>query len=152
VTDEHAHHHDTPPSASGYLEAYGARATLRPDRAAPEPESLLVSFLEALAAECVAAGATVIGHIKCLLHLSEGALACNLTSVRGGATCSARGATAPPLWAAGQEARLDLAVLVYGLSAQTIDGLVRAALARSFDPAGIAWVLEATAAEGHSAC
>ena len=83
-------------------------------------------------------GATVIGHLKCFLHLPGGGVACNLTSLRAGATCSARGLAPPVALPAGEAARLDLAVLVYGLSADTIDALVRAELSRLLDPRGVA--------------
>jgi hypothetical protein len=150
MTDDSGHsgHHDhsghsSPPSAAGHLEPYGARLTLRALRGDVDWEPVLTAFLEDVAAACVAAGASIIGHLKCVLHLPGGALACNLTSLRQGARCSrlagegpgeAPSDSGPACLAPGQEARLDLAVLVYGLSAATIDGIVRAAVSRAQGP------------------
>ena len=91
-----------------------------------------------VAAACVQAGATVIGHLKCVLHLPAGVLACNLTSVRSGARC-AEGAAAPQALQPGEPARLDLVVLVYGLPAAAVAELVRERLSRLLDPLGAAW-------------
>jgi hypothetical protein len=153
----------TPPSAGGHLEPYGIRVTLRlPAEEAPgaatgpsagesagqsvaqptvwaagetELQECLVVFLEDVAQACVASGASVIGHLKCLLHLPGHVVACNLTSLREGARCTSRPAALEP----GREARLDLAVLVYGLPATTIDMVVRAALSHTFGPLGVSW-------------
>jgi len=113
---------------------------LEPCAAALDPEALVVPLLNELAADCVQAGATVIGHLKCLLHLPAGTLACNLTSVRSGARCAA-GAARTPLQPGGS-ARLDLAVLVYGLPAPTMAGLVRGALSRLLDPLAVGWSVD----------
>jgi hypothetical protein len=133
------HHHQPPPSAAGHLEPYGVRVNLRPATAGLDPQLFLVDFLEGLAAGCMAAGATVIGHLKCLMHLPGGGLACNLTSLRAGAACSARGIATPAALPPGETTRLDLAVLAYGLSSDTIDALVRAGLSRLLDPSGVSW-------------
>ncbi len=143
------HCHEPPPSAAGHLEPYGIRATLRCGPSAADARLLLATLLEGLAAECVAAGATVIGHLKCLLHLDGGTLACNLTSVRGGASCGAWSEGTPAWLKPGETARLDLAVLVYGLSADVIDGLVRARLSDAVARHGGAWTVDAAGDTGH---
>ena len=133
----------TPPSAAGPLEPYGVRVMLRPASGELEPQGFLTGFLQEIAAGCLASGATVVGHLKCLFHAPDCEVACNLTSLREGARCSVRPAdgavpervTLRP----GQEARLDLAVLVYGLPAATIDELVRAALPRFLEPLHVRW-------------
>jgi hypothetical protein len=147
LTGEHHHHQAVPPSAAGQLEPYGIRVMLRSGPAELDAEPFLVALLESLAAGCTAAGATVIGHLKCLLHLPDGTLACNLTSLNGGARCSARGTAQASRLPAGAEGRLDLAVLVYGLSADGIDGLARAALARLLDPTPVRWSVTTGACE-----
>ena len=166
-----AANHHSPPSAAGHLEPYGVRVKLRLASdvaqgeaagrpAAPaagdfEPQESLVALLQSVAEACVASGGVVIGHLKCLLHLPDIAVACNLTSLREGARCTVRpvsggeshprsdsvpGATSrPAALGPGQEARLDLAVLVYGLATTTIDALVRAALSQTFGPLGLSW-------------
>ena len=167
--------HHSPPSAAGHLEPYGVRVKLRlasdvapgevagqpagrpvaPAAGDFEPQETLVALLQSVAEACVSSGGGVIGHLKCLLHLPDMAVACNLTSLRQGAQCivhpasggashlrggSVPGATSrPAALGPGQEARLDLAVLVYGLSTTTIDALVRAALSQTFGPLGLSW-------------
>jgi hypothetical protein len=131
--------HSLPSSAAGHLEPYGCRIVLEPLTGSLAPEDFLVSFLEDLAVACRASGASLIGHLKCLLHLPGGTLACNLTSVQGGARCSSLSSSGAPPLAPGQSARLDLAVLVYGLPAPALAGLVRDALNRLLEPSAGAW-------------
>ncbi len=79
---------DIPCSASGLLEPYGTRITIQPTSQNLDPEQFLVTLLEDLAAGCLASGASVIGHLKCLFHMPGSVLVCNLTSMRSGATCT----------------------------------------------------------------
>ncbi len=133
----------SPPSAAGSLEPYGARVTIGAASRPLEPEQFLTTLLEDLAAACLASGASIIGHLKCLLRTSDGVIACNLTSIRSGATCSGpAGAQEPntPL-APGESGRLDLAVLVYGLQAATIDTLLRQTLETLLEPLEVAWAM-----------
>ena len=130
---------DIPPSAAGRLEPYGARVLLQPTSRRLEPQQFLTALLEDLAASCLASGALVIGHLKCLLHTPGGVIACNLTSVRSGARCTAREEDATRVLEPGVSARLDLAVLVYGLPAATVDVLLRRALAGLLEPLEVAW-------------
>jgi hypothetical protein len=133
----------TPPSAAGPLEPYGVRVMLRPASGEFEPQGFLTGFLQEIAAGCLASGATVIGHLKSLLPAPACEVACNLTSLREGVRCSVRpgdgGVSKRVTLQPGQEARLDLAVLVYGLPAATIDELVRSALPRFLDPLHVRW-------------
>ena len=159
MTDCAADRH-TPLSAAGPLEPYGVRVMLRPASGEFEPQQFLSTFLQDLAAACVTSGASVIGHLKCLLHMPDHAIACNLTSLREGARCSVRSspgaapsaapstapsaALTPVALRPGQEARLDLAVLVYGLPAETVDAIVRAALSRLLGSLDVSWSLLAS--------
>lgn len=152
TSHQHPHHHAVPPSAAGHLEPYGAWVTLSADSVALDAGSFLVAFLEGLAEECVASGATLIGHLKCLLHLPGGRLACNLTSLRAGARCTAPDGRPPLVLSPGELARLDLAVLVYGLAEQTIDGLVRSMLVRLTGPHAVSWSVEARPPETPTVC
>ena len=141
-----------PPRPPVTSEPYGIRVMLLPASDEFDPREFLVSFLQDLAAACLASGASVIGHLKCLLHTPGHAFACNLTSLREGANCSVRpvqghvpGAMpAPVALERGKQARLDLAVLVYGLPAVTIDVLVRAALTRLLGPLDVSWSIPAS--------
>lgn len=127
----------SPPSAAGHLEPYGVRVMLQSVPPDFEPQVFLATLLQELAAACVGSGASVIGHLKGLLHMPGLAVACNLTSLREGAKCSVHPVrVAPP---AREEARLDLAVVVYGLPAVTIDALVLAALSRLLRPLAVTW-------------
>lgn len=142
-----------PPSAAGHIEPYGARIALGPLPAGFAAGSLLKDLLEQVAAGCVDEGATVIGHLKCVLVTEAGRIRCNLTSLRSGAMCVEEPAVAPataaqaspapaaaaPAAAAQGGATLDLAVLVYGLAAATVDQLVGDALATLLGPLGVDW-------------
>jgi hypothetical protein len=136
------------PSAAGHLEPFGARLDLclgagsRP----LEPRQFVTALLEDVAASCLEAGASVIGHLKCVLHTPDGVLVCNLTSARSGARCreSHREGEAPlPPLRTGDTAHLDLAVLVYGLSAASVGTLLRHALSRLLAPFGVSWSITA---------
>ena len=130
----------TPPSAAGRLEPYGARVALRAERQPLDPEGFLVTLVEDLAAASVAAGASVIGHIKCLLRTQDGVFTCNLTSVRTGAAVRRQGdTTVPAVLRTGESAELEIAVLVYDLSAETIAALLEQGLRRLLDPQGCRW-------------
>ena len=137
--------HGAPPSAAGPLEPYGTWVRLRPERDPLAATPFLKALLEGVAAGCAAAGATVIGHLKCVLHTEAGVVPCNLTSVRSGAVCrggaGAAGADAAPgiAVAVGEEAVLDLVVLVYGVSAALIDEVVRDVLERILGPVCAHW-------------
>ena len=134
------------PSAAGHFEPYNARVLLWPNTQVLEPEPFLKRLLEDLAGSCLASGASQIGHLKCLLHTPAGVLACNLTSARSGASCALTPGTvgqAAPLLP-GDAARLDLAVLVYGLAVFTIDTLARRALADILDVADVSWSISAS--------
>jgi hypothetical protein len=128
-----------PPSAAGSLEPYGVRVLIHPVSRPVDPQQFLVRLLEDLAAACLASGASLIGHLKCLLHAPGGVLACNLTSVRSGSRCTARGDEARKMLVPGDVARLDLAVLVYGLPQRTIETLLRTELAGRLEPNEVSW-------------
>ena len=140
-----------PPSAGGQLEPYGARVVVRPVSQPLDPESFLSALLEGVAASCVASGASVIGHLKCLFYTPGGVLACNLTSVRSGARCTARDEDATKVLGPGDSARLDLAVLVYGLPGTTIDALLRRALTSLLEPLEVAWSIGGLGEAPHEA-
>ena len=84
------------------------------------------------------------------------AVPCNLTSLRSGAVCrggaGAAGAGAAPgvAVAVGEEAVLDLAVLVYGVSAAVIDEVVRDVLERLLGPACVHWARQIPSHPPHS--
>ena len=133
---------EAPQSAAGHLEPYGVRIALQPTTQALDPRPFLIGLLEQLATSCLASGASVIGHLKCLLRSPEGVLGCNLTSVRSGASCGARaGDEAARALPPGMRATLELTVLVYGLPATTIDALLHQALAALLDPLAVSWLV-----------
>jgi hypothetical protein len=130
------HHHHVPPSAAGFLDPYGLRAEIGPASGSLDSEWFLRGLLEDVAAACEAEGATVIGHLKCFLRSGEQRVHCNLTSKRTGAACGGSEAKAialdPPI-------ELHLAVLVYGLSHETVARLVQDALDHRLSPLGVGW-------------
>ena len=127
-------HECPPPSAAGHLEPYGVRLRLQPQTHPLETARFLTALLEEIAASCLEAGASLIGHLKCVLHTVEGPLFCNLTSLRPGASCRGGGAkTIAP----GAKAELDLAVLVYGLPAEVIERVVGDVLEELLLPLGV---------------
>lgn len=134
----------TPPSAAGHLEPYGARVTLRPGARELDVRRFVTSLVEDLAASCLASGASVIGHVKCLLRARDGVLTCNLTSVRLGVSLG--GLSGLPVVAGVQpddEAELEMAVLVYDLPAGAIDSLLAEALMSLLDPLQVSWSKQA---------
>jgi hypothetical protein len=133
---EHEGEHCSPASAAGRLEPYGARVWLRPRTHPLETAPFLTALLEGIALSSVEAGAKLIGHLKCVLHTAGGLLLCNLTSLRSGAACRGDGAR---VVTPGDTAELDLVVLVYGLAAEVVDGLVCDALEGLLAPLGTAW-------------
>jgi len=147
MSDEHAdvaaHTHErgaTPPSAAGFLEPYGVRVVLYPTLQPLDAEPFLKALLESVASRGLSEGASVIGHLKCLLHAGPRRLRCNLTSIRSGATYHGDGAGSLSLDGG---AELDLAVLAYGLPAATTDRVVSEALQSLLEPLGVAWAKEA---------
>ncbi len=143
--------HSAPPSAAGPLEPYGARVRLRPEQDALAVAPFLKALLEGVAKGCTATGATVIGHLKCVLHTEAGGVPCNLTSLRSGAVCRGGAGAAPGIAVkAGEEAVLDLAVLVYGVSGAVIDEVVRDVLERLLGPACVHWAKQIPSHSPHS--
>jgi hypothetical protein len=121
------HHPVPPPSAGPGFEPYGLKVHLGPAPAGLSPERLLIDLLGDIALGCLAEGATVIGHLKCLLSTGDGTLACNLVSTRTGAHCRRLGTQPVSL---SQGAELELSVLVYGLPSGVIDTIARTVLGR----------------------
>jgi hypothetical protein len=119
----------------GDLEPYGAKVRLSPDRGI-DAHRFLVGLLEDVACACEARGASLVGHIKCVLRTDGGRIHCSLTSVGTGARC---GGDPVERLVEGREVELDLAVLVYGLPATDIDEIVEAALGKALAPAGSSW-------------
>jgi hypothetical protein len=127
-----------PPSAAGFLEPYTVRVVIEPVAPYPEAAQFLCRLLEELAEASEAEGATLIGHIKCLLSMGDHRLSCNLTSRRTGASC---GASPSGRLLLDQPAGLSLAVLVYGLAASSIAELARRVFDRLLLPGGASWRL-----------
>jgi len=125
-----------PPSAAGLLEPYGVRTVVHAAPGALDAAPFLKALLESVASRCLAADASVIGHLKCLLRAGGRRVRCNLTSMRTGARCDDDGLG--PLSLQGG-ADLDLVVLVYGLSATTIDRLATETLNSLLQPLGLTW-------------
>jgi len=136
---EHEHGGAAVPWSPVPFEAYGVRVRVQAGEAGLEPADILAALLQETANACLAAGAPIIGHLKCMLRNGSRRLRCSLTSVERGAVCEGDGTT--PL-AAGGMAELDLAVLVYGLRAVDIDPLVRRALEDVLAPVGACWRLD----------
>lgn len=129
-------HKEAPSSAAGFLEPFTTRIQIGPAPGQLEAEGFLSGLLDDLAAVCEAEGATLIGHIKCFLSSGQDRVHCSLASRRTGAHCGASTAGSIPLERA---AELHLAVLVYGLPADTVRRLAHQTLDRHLLPLGIAW-------------
>lgn len=109
--------------AADEIEVYAARIELTFERPVPDAQDWIAVLLRRIAEGCVAAGASLIGHIKCYGELPTGQyLHCSLTSLRSGTSC--RGNAIGPC----QRIGLDLNVLVYGLAHQAIDAEVHSSL------------------------
>jgi hypothetical protein len=123
--------------------------TLEPAGETLPVEWFSASLLNELAAACIESGGSVIGHLKSVLHTSRGVMACNLTSLRGGAACTGNGGPEgePLVLSPGEAALLDLAVLVYGIPAATADALARRILAGLLDPLAVRWSLDRSPSE-----
>lgn len=105
------------------IEPYAASIAISFPHPVTDAKLLIGELLELVGKRCVAAGATLIGHIKCYGELPNGEFFhCSLTSLRSGAVC---GGDASMLASA---IKVDLNVLVYGLSRETIDHIVRQSL------------------------
>jgi hypothetical protein len=108
------------------LEPYTVGLAVVLDPPAPDVRSWTIALLEDIGRESMAAGATLIGHVKCHVTLSDGtAFHGHLTTLRLGATCE--GAASRPV----DRLELDLAVLVYGIPRTVVEDVVRGALDRA---------------------
>jgi len=128
------------------IEPYTLRLTLEGED--PDPERTIATLLTDVAERCQDAGGPLVGHIKCYASTASGSFHCSLTSLRTGAQCSALPVAAGP-----RSGRIDvdLAVLVYGLERETIDGLTRASLDALCRAAGATWtVRSSSAAHSHT--
>jgi hypothetical protein len=123
--------------------------TLEPTGEALPVEWFSTSLLNELAAACLESGGSVIGHLKSVIHTSRGVMACNLTSLRGGAACTGGGGLEgePLVLSPGETALFDLTVLVYGIPAATVDALARRILAGLLDPLDVRWSLDRSPSE-----
>ncbi len=113
------------------FDPYTVRVTLSALDVGADPRSLVAGLLADVADRCEKAGASLIGHIKCHVVGGGDSFHCNLTSRRVGARCGSAGP--PPESAATTrqppDLRVDLAVLVYGLTRGQIEVAVRDAFA-----------------------
>ncbi len=112
---------------------------------AVDPGGFIESLLEDIARRCDAEGASLIGHIKCYAQAGGDRLHCNLTSLRTGAHCRRVSRDDGAAVAASDASQvpetglhIDLAVLVYGLSRETIATIVADGLTDVL-PGGTTW-------------
>ncbi len=108
------------------LEPYTVGLDVVLDPPAEDVRSWTIALLEDIGRGCMAAEATLIGHVKCHGTVSDGtAFHGHLTSLRVGATCE--GAASGPVY----RFKLDLAVLVYGIPRTAVEDVVSGALDRA---------------------
>lgn len=108
------------------LEPYTVSLAVVLDPPAREVRSWTIALLKDIGQGCMAAGATLIGHVKCHGVVSDGTgFHGHLTSLRLGATCE--GAAEGPV----DRLELDLVVLVYGIPRGAVEDVVRGALDRA---------------------
>jgi hypothetical protein len=108
------------------LEPFAAqlRVTAGPGGIA-EPTRMVASMLTDIAERCDSAGSSLIGHIKCRAQVATDTgvevFHCDLTSLRLGARCSG----APSPLAPDGVLDIDLVVLVYALTHEALEQIVR---------------------------
>jgi hypothetical protein len=122
-------------TSSDLLEPFTTRVCMTGSGHA-DAAALVAALLEDIARRCTDAGSPLIGHIKCHVEAGDARFHCHLTSLRSGARCE--GASPPDTGASPVEAgvlrtdvgamQMDLAVLVYGLTCETIGVIVSEAL------------------------
>jgi len=113
-------------TAPDLLEPYTTSLAIVLDPPARDVRSWTIALLEDIGRGSAAAGAMLIGHVKCHGTLSDGAtFHGHLTLLRLGATCE--GAASGPV----DRLKLDLAVLVYGIPRTAVEDVVRGALDRA---------------------
>ena len=113
-------------TAPDLLEPYTTSLAIVLDPPARDVRSWTIALLEDIGRGSAAAGATLIGHVKCHGTIPDGStFHGHLTSLRLGATCES--AASGPV--AGFE--LDLAVLVYGIPRAVVEDVARRALDRA---------------------
>jgi hypothetical protein len=132
-------------TAPDHLEPYAVHLRLLPQKGTIErPQELIAALLEETARGCSAAGATLIGHVKCHVRSPSGErFHANLTSVRHGARLGGETALRAP------SLEVDLVALVYGLPRQEVEQAVSTALQTVAGKAAIAWSHEGP---GHGHC
>ena len=127
------------------IEPYTLRLTI--EGRVSDPEGIIAALLTEVAERCEDASGPLVGHIKCYASTADGNFHCSLTSLRIGAQCSSL-----PLAAELPLGRIDvdLAILVYGLKRETIDGFTRASLDALCRTGGVTWAaLPSSAAHSH---
>ena len=127
------------------IEPYTLRLTI--EGRVSDPEGIIAALLTDVAERCQDASGPLVGHIKCHASTAAGNFHCSLTSMRIGAQCSSL-----PLAAALPVGRIDvdIAILVYGLERETIDGLTRASVDALCRTGGVTWAtLPSSAAHSH---
>lgn len=126
------------------IETYATRVELTFEPPTADAQAIIASLLRRIAEGCVAAGASLIGHIKCYGEAPTGEYVhCSITSLRSGTSC--RGTVAGPCERIG----LDLNVLVYGLPHQAIDAEVRRCLQALSNEQGMAFHIGANEKHNH---
>lgn len=118
-------------TAPDHLDPYTLRMSFRGQM--DNPADFTRTLLTEVAARCLEAGASLIGHLKCHGYTEAESFHCNLTSLRSGARCSLD-AGLPT-----QRLDLDLAVLVYGVDRRALGDLVAHVADTLCRRASVAW-------------
>ncbi len=149
--------------SAGEIETYSAKINLAFERPVPQVQTVIAELLQCIGSGCIAAGASLIGHIKCYGEVATGPdtsfhrkdtshtgsigagpyLHCSLTSLRSGVSC--RGSAIGPC----ESIDLDLNVLVYGLPHHVIDATVKSSLQALSEATRMAFKVETNEAHPH---
>ncbi len=128
---------------------YSVRLRLVPPQGAfAEPQEDVCGLLEELGRRTEAAGASLIGHLKCYVESPGGeSFHGSLTSLRAGARC--RGERAQ----GAASLTVDLTALVYGLSGDEVEAVTLATLRQMQEQGRFEWELNhASTLEPEAAC
>lgn len=122
-------------TAPDHCAPYAIRLQARPAGVPfADPSAAVSVLLEEIGTACLTAGASLIGHLKCLIRTDAGErFYADLTDMRSGAHVSGT-----PI-ASAHHLDVDLVVLVYGLKNQDVAAAVDTALIVAGERTGIVW-------------
>lgn len=129
--------------------AYAGRVHARFGRARTPDEirDLVSRTISAVARECMAQGATLIGHIKCIAEVDSGKyIACSVVSAESEAMCRGE------IEAASKRLDIIMNVLIYGLDKHKVEDIVVLSAKQVLSGPGVEVEFEDLEFEEHGHC